>query len=154
MAFTRPTFAVRLASLSLVTILGASCAKTEAPKSCLQFSPDLMQPFAGGLIRKDFRLANAWAVKSEAPIDSAGVKVPAYFVSADIIAPSGEAVPGTWLTTDVTRPAVMYAVSPQARKYTSFTPAGTLGTAGITMETPGAKESVNCVLTNRPGAPK
>ena len=150
----RPTLSVRFALLALVTILGASCSKTPAPKACLQFAPDLMPAFAEGLIRKDFRLANAWAVNSDTPIDSAGVKVPAYFVSADIIAPTGEAVPGTWLTTDVAKPAVMYAVSPQARKYTSWTPVGTLGTAGFSMETPGAKESVTCVLNGRPGAPK
>lgn len=144
----------RVALLALVTILGASCAKTAAPKSCLQFSPDLMPPFAGGLIRKDFRLANAWAVKSDTPIDSAGVKVPAYFVSADIIATTGEAVPGTWLTTDVAKPAVMYSVSPQAKKYTNWTPVGDHGTAGLSMETPGAKESVSCVLSNRAGSTK
>jgi hypothetical protein len=143
-----------LAPFALVMILGASCAKTDTPKPCLQFSPDLMPAFAEGLIRKDFRVANAWAVKSETPIDSAGINVPAYFVSADIIAPTGEAVPGTWLTTDVTKPAVMYSVSPQAKKYTTWTPSGTLGTAGITMETAGAKESVACVLNGRPVSPK
>ena len=149
-----PTAGGRIALLALVTILGACSRDSATPKACLQFSSDLMPAFAEGLIRKDFRLANAWAVKSDTPIDSAGVKVPAYFVSADIIAPTGEAVPGTWLTTDVTKPAVMYAVSPQAKKYTSWTPVGDRGTAGMTMDTPGAKESVACVLNGRPGAPK
>jgi hypothetical protein len=152
MAVTRST--TPFALLSLLTILSA-CSKSAPPKACLQFAPDLMPAFAEGLIRKDFRLANAWAVKTDTPIDSAGMKVPAYFVSADIIAPTGEAVPGTWLTTDVAKPAVMYAVSPQAKKYTTWTPVGTLGTAGFSMETPGAKESVSCVLNGRPGgAPK
>lgn len=147
---TRSTTAL----LSLVTILSA-CSKTAPPSACLQFAPDLMPAFAEGLVRKDFRLANAWAVKAATPIDSAGVKVPAYFVSADIIAPTGEAVPGTWLTTDVAKPAVMYAVSPQAKKYTSWTPVGDRGTTGFSMETAGAKESVSCVLNGRPGgAPK
>ena len=41
--------------------------------------------------------------KADSSIDSVGVKVPAYFVSADIIAPNGEAVVGTWLTTEVTK---------------------------------------------------
>ena len=36
-----------------------------------------MPPFAGGLIRKDFRVSNAWAVKADSSIDSAGVKLPA-----------------------------------------------------------------------------
>ena len=46
-----------------------------------------MPTFAGGLTRKDLRVANAWAVKADSSIDSAGVKLPAYFLSADIIAP-------------------------------------------------------------------
>ena len=145
----------RFCSVALVMVLSASCSRSgAAPKACLQFSPDLMPAFAEGLIRKDFRLANAWAVKSDTPIDSAGVKVPAYFLSADIIAPNGEAVVGTWLTTDVTKPAVMYSVSPQAKKYTSWTPVGDRGTAGMTMDTPGAKESVGCVLNGRPATPQ
>jgi hypothetical protein len=150
------TIGGRIALLALVMILGASCAKAPAPKACLQFSPDLMPLFAGGLIRKDFRMANAWAVKLDQMIDSSGVKVPAYFLSADIIAPNGEAVVGTWLTPDIAKGSLMYSVSPSAAKYTTWTKAGAgdPSTAGITMETPGAKESVNCVLTNRPGAPK
>ena len=99
-------------------------------------------------------MANAWAVKSDQMIDSSGVKFPAYFLSADIIAPSGEAVVGTWVTTEVTKPGLIYSVSPQAKKYSSWAQVGTPSTAGITMETPGAKESVSCVLNNRAGAPK
>ena len=99
-------------------------------------------------------MANAWAVKSDQMIDSSGVKFPAYFLSADIIAPSGEAAVGTWITTEVTKPGLIYSVSPQAKKYSSWAQVGAPSTAGITMETPGAKESVSCVLNNRAGAPK
>jgi hypothetical protein len=137
------------ALVTLVMIFGASCGKAPAPSQCLQFSADLMPPLAGGLIRKDFRLANAWAVKAEQPIDSSGVKLPAYFLSADIIAPNGEAVPGTWLTTDVTKPGLIYSVSPQAQKYSSWAKVGDRLTTGISMTTPGAKESVSCVLNAR-----
>ena len=111
------TMGGRTALVTLVMIFGAACGKTPAPSHCLQFAADLMPPLAGGLIRKDFRLANAWAVKAEQPIDSSGVKLPAYFLSADIIAPNGEAVVGTWLTTDVTKPGLIYSVSPHAQKY-------------------------------------
>jgi hypothetical protein len=130
-------------------IFGASCRPAPAPKACLQFSSDLMQPFADGLIRRDFRVANAWAIKADTSIDSSGVKLPAYFLSADIIAPNGEAVVGTWLTTDVSKPGLVYSVSPQARKYTNWAPAGDRSTAGVNMETAGAKESISCVLTGR-----
>jgi hypothetical protein len=139
----------RIAFVALVMILGASCKPAPAPKACLQFSSDLMQPFADGLIRKDFRVANAWAIKADTSIDSSGVKLPAYFLSADIIAPNGEATVGTWLTTDVTKAGLIYSVSPQAKKYTNWTPAGDRSTAGINMETPGAKESISCVLNGR-----
>lgn len=139
----------RISFVALVMIFGAGCGRTPPPKACLQFSPDLMPAFAEGLIRKDFRMANAWAVKSDQMIDSSGVKVPAYFVSADIIAPNGEAVVGTWLTTDVTKAGLMYSVSPQAAKYTTWTKAGDPSTVGISMETPGAKESASCVLSGR-----
>ena len=136
----------------LVMILGAACSReTSTPQACLQFSPTLMPAFAGGLGRKDFRVANAWAIKSDQMIDSAGVKFPAYFLSADIIAPSGEAVVGTWMTTDLTNPGLIYSLSPQAKKYTSWAQAGAPATTA-TMETPGAKESVACVLHNRVGA--
>jgi len=140
----------RISFVALVVILGAACGPKAAPKACLQFSPDLMPAFTGGLVRKDFRMANAWAVKTDQMIDSSGVKFPAYFLSADIIAPSGEAVVGTWVTTEVTKPGLIYSVSPQAKKYSSWAQAGDPSTAGITMETAGAKESVACVLNNRP----
>ena len=143
----------RISLVALVMIFGAACGKKEAAapaKACLQFSSDLMPLFAEGLVRKDFRVANAWAVKADSSIDSVGVKVPAYFLSADIIAPNGEAVAGTWLTTEVSKPGLVYALSPQAKKYTTWTKAGDRSTAGFTMETPGAKESITCVLNSRP----
>jgi hypothetical protein len=73
------TICGRVCSLALVTLLGASCNKAPATasKACLQFASDLMPDLAGGLIRKDFRVANAWAVKADSSIDSAGVKLPA-----------------------------------------------------------------------------
>jgi hypothetical protein len=113
-----------------------------------------MPDLAGGLIRKDFRIANAWAVKSDQMIDSSGVKFPAYFLSADIVAPSGEAVIGTWVTTEITKPGLIYSVSPQAKKYSSWAQVGDSSTAGISMQTPGAKESISCVLNGRGGSPK
>lgn len=148
------TIGGRIALVALVMIFGAACGRTAAPKACLQFSSGLMPDLAGGMIRKDFRVANAWAVKSDQMIDSSGVKFPAYFLSADIVAPTGEAVVGTWVTTEITKPGLIYSVSPQAKKYTSWAQVGDPSTAGITMETPGAKESVSCVLNNRAGAPK
>jgi hypothetical protein len=144
----------RIALVALVMILGAACGRTSAPKACLQFSSDLMPDLAGGLLRKDFRIANAWAVKSDQMIDSSGVKFPAYFLSADIVAPSGEAVVGTWITTEITKPGLIYSVSPQAKKYTSWAQVGAPSTAGITMETAGAKESVSCVLSGRASSPR
>lgn len=146
--------AFRTAFLALVIVLGAACGRAPAPKPCLQFSSDLMPDLAGGVIRKDFRVANAWAVKSDQTIDSSGVKVPAYFLSADIIAPSGEAVVGTWVTTDVSKPGLIYSVSPQAKKYSNWVKAGGPETAAITMETPGAKESITCVLNGRAKSPQ
>jgi len=148
------TIGARTALVTLVMLFDTSCGRSAAPKACLQFASDLMPAFTGGLIRKDFRMANAWAVKSDQMIDSSGVKFPAYFLSADIIAPSGEAVVGTWVTTEVTKPGLIYSVSPQAKKYSRWAQVGAPSTAGITMETPGAKESVSCVLNNRAGAPK
>src|SRR5438552_13367329 len=134
----------------LVMIIGASCSRTSsAPSACLQFSSDLLPDLAGGLIRKDFRIANAWAIKSDRTIDSSVVKCPAYFLSADIVAPSGESVPGTWVTTEITKPGLIYSVSPQARKYTKWAQVGDSATAGISMETKGAKESISCVLNGR-----
>ena len=153
----RPTASssARILMVVLTMVLAASCGRTSsAPKACLQFSSDLMPDLAGGLVRKDFRIANAWAVKSDQMIDSSGVKFPAYFLSADIIAPNGEAVPGTWVTTQITKPGLIWSVSPQAKKYTSWAKAGDSSTAGIAMETPGAKESVACVLEGRATTPK
>jgi hypothetical protein len=146
--------ASRIAAVALVMIFGAACGRAPAPKPCLQFSADLMPDLTGGLIRKDFRMANAWAVKSDQTIDSSGVKVPAYFLSADIIAPSGEAVVGTWVTTDVSKPGLIYSVSPQAQKYTNWVKAGGPETVGITMDKPGAKESITCVLNARAKSPQ
>ncbi len=149
------TIGGRTAFITLVMIFGASCSRTSsAPKACLQFSSDLMPDLAGGLIRKDFRVANAWAVKSDQMIDSSGVKFPAYFLSADIVAPNGEAVAGTWVTTEITKPGLIFSVSPQAKKYSSWAKAGDSSTAGITMDTPGAKESVACVLSGRTASPQ
>ena len=109
-----------------------------------------MPDLAAGMIRKDFRVANAWAVKSDKMIDSSGVKFPAYFLSADIIAPNGEAIPATWVTTQITKPGLIWSVSPQAKKYTSWAKAGDdSSTKGITMESAGAKESIACVLNSR-----
>ena len=139
----------RIAFVALAMILGATCKRAPPPSACLQFSPDLMPDLAGGLIRKDFRMANAWAIKSDRTIDSSGVKFPAYFLSADIVAPSGESVPGTWVTTEITKPGLIYSVSPQARKYTKWAQVGDSATAGISMETKGAKESISCVLNGR-----
>ena len=144
----------RITYVALVMIVSAACAPKSAPRACLQFSADLMPDLAGGLIRKDFRIANAWAVKSDQMIDSSGVKFPAYFLSADIVAPSGEAVVGTWVTTEISKPGLIYSVSPQAKKYSSWAQAGDASTAGITINTPGAKESVACVLNNRPASPQ
>jgi len=145
----------RVGLLSLVMALGASCSRTPStPKACLQFSSDLMPALAGGMIRKDFRVANAWAVKSDQFVDSSGVKLPAYFLSADIVAPTGEAVPGTWITTQITKPGLIFSLSPQAKKYSSWAKAGDPTTAGITMDSPGAKESVACVLSGRAPSPQ
>jgi hypothetical protein len=149
------TLRVRSVAFAFVTILSSACARTSsAPKACMQFSSDLMPAMAGGLIRKDFRIANAWAVKSDQMIDSSGVKFPAYFVSADIVAPNGEAVPGTWVTTEITKPGLIFSLSPQAKKYTTWAKAEGPATAGITMESAGAKESVTCVLNGRATSPQ
>jgi hypothetical protein len=113
-----------------------------------------MPDLAHGLNRKDFRIANAWAVKSDQMIDSSGVKFPAYFLSADIIAPNGEAVPATWVTTQITKPGLIWSVSPQAKKYSTWAQAGDPSTKAITMETAGAKESVACVLSGRATSPQ
>jgi hypothetical protein len=147
---------LRIAFVAAVLIFGASCERATPPSQCLQFSADLMPSLVGGLNRPNFRMANAWAVRSDKMIDSAGVKFPAYFLSADIIAPNGEAVVGTWLTTDVTKAGLVYSLSPSAKKYSNWAEAGAgdSSTAGITTETPGAKESITCVLNNRPKSPQ
>src|SRR5256714_10433036 len=146
---------IRVGLVVLAMIFAAACNRTPStPSACLQFSSDLMPDLAGGLIRKDFRIANAWAVKSDQMIDSSGVKFPAYFLSADIVAPNGEAVPGTWVTTEITKPGLIYSVSPQAKKYTTWAKAGDASTAGITMESAGAKEAVACVLNGRAASPQ
>jgi len=145
---------IRIPFVAAVLIFGAACSRSAPPRQCLQFSSDLMPSLVGGLNRPNFRMANAWAVKSDKMIDSSGVKFPAYFLSADIIATNGEAVVGTWLTTDVTQPGLVYSLSPLAKKYSNWAEAGDSSTAGITMETPGAKESITCVLNNRPKSPQ
>jgi hypothetical protein len=141
--------------MALLLIVGGACGRaSSASAPCLQFSSDLMPDLAAGLTRKDFRIANAWAVKSDQMIDSSGVKFPAYFLSADIIAPNGEAVPATWVTTQITKPGLIWSLSPQAKKYTSWATAGDASTQGITMESRGAKESISCVLTSRESSPR
>ena len=151
----RMTSPIGIATVALAMIVALSCGKTSAPPpACLQFSADLMPDLAGGLMRKDFRIANAWAVKSDKMIDSSGVKFTAYFLSADIVAPNGEAVPGTWVTTQISKPGLIWSVSPQAQKYTTWAKSGDASTTGITMESVGAKESVSCVLSNRPSSPQ
>lgn len=145
----------RAGLLALVMALGSSCSRTTStPKACLQFSSDLMPALASGMIRKDFRVANAWAIKSDQYVDSSGVKFPAYFLSADIVAPSGEAVPGTWITTQITKPGLIFSLSPQAKKYSTWAKAGDPSTAGFTMDSPGAKESIACVLSGRAASPQ
>jgi len=73
-------------------------------------------------------------------------EVPAYFLSADIVAPSGERVsPLHGSPRNITNPLIYSGLAP-SQKYSSWRRAGDASTAGITMETPGAKESVACVL--------
>jgi hypothetical protein len=139
---------------SLAFLLGlsiASCtpgSQTSATQ-CVSYPLSLLNEVASGLKYDRFRLANAWGVKSGQPIDAVNLEVASYFVSADIVAPNGEFVVGTWLTNDLTKAGLMYSVSPSAAKYTDWGPVGDRSTAGINMDTPGAKESVSCVLTNR-----
>lgn len=147
----RAKMATRIAGVVLALAVVAACGRTSssAPSQCLQFSSDLMPDLARGLVRPDFRVANAWAVKSDQMLDSSGVKFPAYFVSADIIAPNGEAVPATWVTTAITKPGLIWSVSPQAQKYSTWAKVGDASTTGITMQSAGAKESISCVLSGR-----
>jgi hypothetical protein len=132
--------------LALVMIAAACKSNAPPPKECIPYSPDLMQHFTDGLVRKDFRIANAWAVKSDKPM---GDGATAYFVSADIVAPNGEAVVGTWVTDDITKGGRIYSVSPLATKYTNWGGVGDRATAGFSVETGGAKESIDCVLSHR-----
>src|SRR5258705_13921948 len=134
------TMGGRTALVPLVMILGAACGKSPAPSQCLQFAADLMPPLAGGLIRKDFRLANAWAIKAEQPIDSSGVKLPAYFLSADIIAPNGEAVVGTWLNTDVTKAGLVFSGWPPGEKKSMLVEEGDWFMLGGMITKPGKNE--------------
>ena len=131
--------------LLAIVMIVAACKSTPALKTCNPYSADLMQHFTDGLKRKDFRLVNAWVVKSDKAMDS----VPAYFLSADIVAPNGEAVIGTWLTDNIATGGRIYSVSPQALKYSNYGGVGDPATSGVTMETGGAKESRECVSTHR-----
>ena len=56
--------------------------------------------------------------------------------------------------TEVSKPGLVYSVSPQAKKYTTWTKAGDASTAKFNMDTPGAKESITCVLNGRPKSPQ
>ena len=135
--------------LALVMVVAACKSNTPALKTCIPYSPDLMQHFADGLKRKDFRLVNAWVVKSDKAMDS----VPAYFLSADIVAPNGEAVVGTWLTDNIATGGRIYSVSTQALKYSNYGGVGDPATAGVTIDTGGAKESRECVSSHRTKTP-
>ena len=157
---TRPFARATLIAFSLVIVTAckrdapaADASTTDASatvaKNCTPYSTDLMQAFSGGLLRPDFRIANAWVIKSEKAMESGSTSVPAYFVSADIVAPNGEAVVGTWVTDDIAASGHVYSVSPLARKYTRWGGVGDAATAGISMDTGGAKESAQCVLTHR-----
>jgi hypothetical protein len=131
--------------LLAVVMLLAACKSTPPVRECVLYPMALMPRLVDGLIRKDFRLANAWVVKSDKPMES----VPGYFLSADIIAPNGEAVIGTWLTDNIVTPGKIYSVSPQAIKYSNWGGVGDKATAGVSMETGGAAESRACVSKNR-----
>jgi hypothetical protein len=126
-------------------LLVPACKSTPPARDCVAYSPALMPRFTDGLIRKDFRLANAWVVKSDKMMDT----VPGYFLSADIVAPNGEAVVGTWLTDNITTGGKIYSVSPQALKYSNWGGVGDRASAGNDMNTGGAKESAACVLNHR-----
>lgn len=130
-------------------LLAAACRPTPPLRECIPYSQSLMQHFTDGLTRKDFRLANAWVVKSDKAMDS----VPGYFLSADIVAPNGEAVVGTWLTDNITTGGRIYSVSPQAAKYSTWGGVGDRASGGFSVTTGGAKESVDCVLSHRVKAP-
>jgi len=142
-------FPLRIVLGALVIIAGASCKAAPTPQ-CLQFAADLMPAFAGGLIQKNLRVANAWAVKSDQMVDSAGVSSPRTSCRRTS---SRQRRSGSWnMAYNGNHEArTVYSVSPQAQKYTSWAKAGDVSTAGVTMQSVGAKESVACVLNNRPG---
>lgn len=136
--------------LIVAGVIGCGKSKdASAVSRCIAYPPELLTLVANGFNDKAFRIANGWAVESGTPMDSANKKVNAYFMSADVVAPNGEAVVGTWLTNDPTRAGRFFSVSPQATKYTNWGKVGDSETRTITMETPGAKESIDCVLQNR-----
>jgi hypothetical protein len=136
-------------ALTMVAILGACQRDAPLPKECVAYPPDLTLALENGLLRKDFRIANAWAVKSDKPMTANNASIPAWFLSADIVAANGEAVVGTWVTDDITKDGHIYSVSRQATKYTKWGGVGDPATAGLSIDTPGAKESITCVLTHR-----
>jgi hypothetical protein len=117
---------------------------------CIPYPRSQLVGLADGLLSDNLRIANAWVVASTARIDAINIYLPAYFVSADIIGPRGDAVVGTWLTDGVSRSTTMASVSASADKYTDWGMVGDRSTVGIGMATDGAKESVLCVLRNRP----
>ena len=132
--------------LLAIVLIAAACKPAAPPvRECVPYPVALMPRFTDGLIRKDFRLANAWVVKSDKPMET----LAGYFLSADIIAPNGEAVIGTWLTDNIMTPGKIYSVSPQATKYSNWGGVGDKATAGVTMETGGAAESRMCVQNHR-----
>jgi hypothetical protein len=140
-----PVNGAMMTRLLAIVMLVAACKSTPPVRECVPYPPALMPRFTDGLIRKDFRLANAWAVKSDKPMET----LAGYFVSADIIAPNGEAVIGTWLTDNIMTAGKIYSVSPQATKYSNWGGVGDKATAGVTMETGGAAESRACVQNHR-----
>ena len=137
------------AGLVVAAVVACAPPKDKAVSRCIAFPPELLTLVANGFNNQQFRIANGWAVESGTPMDSASKKVNAYFMSADIVAPNGEAVVGTWMTNDPTRAGKIYSVSPLAAKYTNWAKAGDAATQTISMDTPGAKESIQCVLQNR-----
>ena len=142
-----------LGLVAVGVIATAACTSKDknAVSRCIAYPPELLTAVATGFNDQAFRIANGWAVESGTPMDSVGKKVNAYFMSADIVAPNGEAVVGTWLTNDPARAGKIYSVSPQAVKYTNWGEVGGSETRAINMETSGAKESIACVLQNRKG---
>jgi hypothetical protein len=44
---------------------------------------------------------------------------------------------------------LIWSVSPQAQKYSTWAKTGDASTTGITMQSAGAKESIACVLSGR-----